>query len=104
MAEVIATRTRDDWATLFDGNDDCLQPVLDLLEAPNHPHLQAREAFTEIGGTSQPSPAPRFSRTPSEISRLSPTPGEGGQEALREWGFSEDDINRIAGSQAGKES
>jgi alpha-methylacyl-CoA racemase len=104
MAEVIATRTRDDWAALFDGNDDCLQPVLDLLEAPNHPHLQAREAFTEIGGTTQPSPAPRFSRTPSEISRLSPTPGEGGQEALREWGFSEDDINRIAGSQAGKES
>lgn len=95
MADVIATRTRDEWAALFDGNDDCVQPVLDLLEAPDHPHLQARDAFIDVDGTTQPSPAPRFSRTPSTVNRPSPLPGEGGQQALREWGFSEADIDRI---------
>jgi alpha-methylacyl-CoA racemase len=100
MGEVIASRTRDQWVALFDGDDDCVQPVLDLVEAPNHPHLRARDAFTEIGGTTQPSPAPRFSRTPSEIVRVSPGPGEGGGDALREWGFADADIDRIIGSAA----
>ena len=96
MGEVIAARTRDEWVTLFDGDDDCVQPVLDLIEAPNHPHLQARDSFTHIAGTTQPSPAPRFSRTPSEIVRVSPSPGEGGEQALRDWGFTDADIARIA--------
>ena len=96
MAQVIAARTRNEWVELFDADDDCVQPVLDLVEAPNHPHLQARESFTEIGGTTQPSPAPRFSRTPSEITRLSPSPGEGAGDVLRDWGFSDADIARIA--------
>ena len=92
MAELVATRTRDDWVALFDGNDDCVQPVLDLNEAPAHPHNRERGSFVEVDGTTQPAPAPRFSRTPSTISRRSPHPGEGGLDALREWGFGEDDL------------
>lgn len=96
MAGVIESRTRSEWEALFDGDDDCVQPVLDLTEAPNHPHLRARDAFTEIDGTIQPSPAPRFSRTPSEITRLSPTPGQGGRDVLHDWGFSDDEIDHMA--------
>jgi alpha-methylacyl-CoA racemase len=104
MAKVIAARSRDEWVELFEADDDCVQPVLDLVEAPNHPHLQARGSFTEIGGTTQPSPAPRFSRTPSKITRLSPSPGEGAEQALRDWGFSDADITRIATSVSTKEA
>ena len=78
--------------------------MLDLLEAPLHPHLLAREAFTDIEGTTQPAPAPRFSRTPSEISRLSPTPGEGGEQALKDWGFNPAEIRRITGRDGNQES
>lgn len=92
MAEVIATRTRDQWVELFDGDDDCVQPVLDLHEAPDHPHNRARDAFVEVDGTTQPAPAPRFSRTPSTITRRSPHPGEGGREALADWGIDPDDV------------
>jgi alpha-methylacyl-CoA racemase len=95
MAGVIAARTRAQWVELFDGDDDCVQPVLDLNEAPSHPHLQARGSFVEVDGTTQPAPAPRFSRTPSEIVRRSPRPGEGGEQALREWGLSDDEIARF---------
>ncbi len=92
MAKVFAARTRDDWVELFDGDDDCVQPVLDLMEAPSHPHLQAREAFVRVGDTTQPAPAPRFDRTPSEVVRPSPYPGQGGEQALQEWGLTDQEM------------
>ncbi|MDH4146891.1 MAG: CoA transferase, partial [Acidimicrobiia bacterium] len=59
-----------------------------------------RGAFVEIDGTRQPAPAPRFSRTPSEIRRISPRPGQGGRELLAEWGFSAAEIDALAASGA----
>ncbi|MCB1632925.1 MAG: CoA transferase, partial [Pseudomonadales bacterium] len=41
-------------------------PVLDLAEAPQHPHFAARDAFRPKLGGAVPNPAPRFSRTPAE--------------------------------------
>ncbi|MFV0259162.1 MAG: CaiB/BaiF CoA transferase family protein [Acidimicrobiales bacterium] len=102
MADLIATRTRDEWVALFDGDDDCVQPVLDLLEAPTHPHLQARRSFVEVDGTTQPAPAPRFDRTPSEITRAGPRPGEGGEAALRDWGLDDDEMAYFLRRDAGE--
>lgn len=59
----IATRTRDEWAAVFDGTDACVTPVLTWGEAPRHPHMAARSNLVEIDGATQPAPAPRFSRT-----------------------------------------
>ena len=96
MAALFLTEPRDHWAALFDGDDDTVMPILDLLEAPNHPQNAARGAFVEVGDTVQPAPAPRFSRTPSQVRRISPTPGEGGAEALTEWGFSPGEVARLS--------
>jgi alpha-methylacyl-CoA racemase len=95
MAALFATRTRDEWAALFDGDDDTVMPVLDWSEAPDHPQNAQRDAFVDVDGITQPAPAPRFSRTPSEISRLSPRPGQGGAEALAEWGIDPDRLERL---------
>ncbi len=92
VGEVFATKSRDEWAAIFDGPDDTVMPVLDLLEAPEHPQNVERQAFVELDGTVQPAPAPRFSRTPSELRRVGPRPGQGGDEAMTEWGFTSDDI------------
>ena len=67
LAAVFATRTRDEWCAIFDGSDACITPVLDMDEAPAHPHNRARNTYVERSGVTQPAPAPRFSRTPSEI-------------------------------------
>jgi alpha-methylacyl-CoA racemase len=64
LAAVFRTRTRDQWCQLLEGTDACVAPVLSLLEAPTHPHNQARATFIEVAGVTQPAPAPRFSRTP----------------------------------------
>jgi alpha-methylacyl-CoA racemase len=92
LAEVFATRTRDEWAALFEDADACVAPVLDLLEAPTHPHNQARGTFSEDFGITQPSPAPRFSRTPGSIDRPPPRPGEHTDEVLTESGIDPDEL------------
>jgi alpha-methylacyl-CoA racemase len=63
FAAIFASRTRDDWTAVFDGTDACVAPVLSPAEAAQHPHNAARGVFTEVGGLTQPAPAPRFSRT-----------------------------------------
>jgi alpha-methylacyl-CoA racemase len=49
----------------------------------------------EVAGVQQPRPAPRFSRTDSEIRRPPPNPGQDTDAALAEWGFSGDDVARL---------
>src|SRR6266567_209560 len=67
LAGIFKTQTRDAWCARTAGSDACLAPVLDLDEAPRHPHCTAREVFIEVDGIVQPAPAPRFSRSEAEI-------------------------------------
>ncbi|MEA2786402.1 MAG: alpha-methylacyl-CoA racemase, partial [Candidatus Eremiobacteraeota bacterium] len=64
IAAVFKQKTRDQWATLLEGTDACVAPVLSLDEAPAHPHMRARGVYRAVDGVVQPAPAPRFSRTP----------------------------------------
>jgi len=60
LAAVFRTKTRDEWAALFEPEDACVSPVLSMAEAPDHAHNQARGTFVNIGGITQAAPAPRF--------------------------------------------
>jgi alpha-methylacyl-CoA racemase len=90
LAGVIATRTRDEWAEIFDGTDGCVAPILSLGEAPSHPHNVARSTFVERDGVVQPAPAPRFSRTGAEIQRSPSYPGQHTDEVLADWGVADE--------------
>ncbi len=92
LAELIATRTRDEWVALFADSDACVAPVLDLDEAPGHPHNRARGTFVAVDGAMQPAPAPRFSRTPGSVERPPPDHGEHTDEILSEIGLAAEDI------------
>lgn len=87
LAAHLATRPRDAWCELFAGSDACIAPVLDMDEAPKHPHNQARGTFIDIDGVMQPAPAPRFSRNTPARPRP-PAPGVTDEGALADWGFS----------------
>ena len=95
LAAVFRTKTRDEWCALLEGTDACFAPVLSLSEAPAHPHNIARETFVTVDGVVQPAPAPRFSRTPGAIQRPPARSGEHTEDALRDWGFSTDDVVRL---------
>ena len=64
MDAIFKTKTRAEWTNLLEGSDACAMAVQTLHEAPDHPHLKARETFVVRDGKVQPAPAPRFSRTP----------------------------------------
>lgn len=86
IAQVIKTRTRDEWCLVFDGTDSCFAPVLTLEEAPHHPHLLERATYVEVDGVTQPAPAPRFSRTvPSTPKAFQPWHPDEAQEILGPW-------------------
>jgi alpha-methylacyl-CoA racemase len=95
IAEVLATRTRDEWAAAFAGSDACLTPVLGLAEAAAHPHLAARGTFPECDGVPQPGPAPRFSRTPGAVRGAQRLPGEDTRDALVAWGFGPEEVTGL---------
>ncbi|MGV9248349.1 CaiB/BaiF CoA transferase family protein [Streptomyces sp. NPDC003710] len=85
VAARFKTRTRDEWTALFEGSDACVAPVLSLREAPAHPHLAARGTFTDHGGITQPSPAPRFSVTHTAVHGGPAQPGADTAQVARDW-------------------
>ena len=72
LAEVFATKTRDEWAEIFFDSDACVAPVLSPWEAHQHPANAERGTFVEVDGLIQPAPAPRFSRTPGQRHGMPP--------------------------------
>jgi alpha-methylacyl-CoA racemase len=100
FAEIFKSKTRDEWSAIFDGTDACVVPVLSPWEAHLHPHNVARSTFVEVDGTVQPAPAPRFSRTPSAISKPPSPPGADTISALVEWGVAEDAVKKLRESGA----
>lgn len=95
FAEVFIAKTRDEWCDIMEGTDVCFAPVLSMDEAAKHPHNIARETFVDIDGVVQPAPAPKFSRTKSEIQGAPCSPGQHTDEALGSWGVSEDTISSL---------
>src|SRR3954471_3375966 len=82
FAEIFRTRTRDAWAEIFEPAEACTTPVLGLFEAERHPHNVARNGFVQHDGMKVPTPAPRFSQTPAELTSTSVADAE---EVLRRW-------------------
>ena len=95
-AEIFRRRTRDDWAARAEATDSCMAPVLSMAEAAEHPHNVARSTFIDVGGVTQPAPAPRFGGTPAGPTGPPCRPGEGGLQALTDWGVEGDRLAELA--------
>jgi len=87
IAARIVSKTRQQWCEIMEGTDVCFAPVLNMEEAPQHPHNKARNSFVNVQGSIQTAPAPRFDRTPGEVGRLPVTAGTDSDEILAELGI-----------------
>jgi alpha-methylacyl-CoA racemase len=100
FAQVFLTKTRDEWAAVFYGTDACAFPVLSLAEAQADKHNKLRGTFAPSGDLPdsmlEPLPAPKLSRTPGLQPRPSPQPGAATDDVLKEYGWSQDEIERLA--------
>ena len=100
LDQLFKTRTRQQWCDIMEGTDVCFAPVLDLKEAPSHPHNIDRKTFVELDGVVQPAPAPRFSRTQGEIQGPAAMAGEHTREVLSAWNFTDQEIGELQASGA----
>ena len=95
VKDIILTKTREEWCQIMEGTDVCFAPVLNMEEAPNHPHNKARQTFIELEGATQPAPAPRFSRTNPEVQSSPSLVGEHTDEILQSLNLGADEIEKL---------
>jgi len=75
IGNAIAQRSLAEWQVLFDDLDACVEPVLSLREASEHPQLRARNMVIEVprpDGSGQPQLGHpiKFSATPCESTHI----------------------------------
>ena len=100
ITKIFLNKSRDEWCDLMEGTDVCFAPVLDMSEAPKHPHNIERKTFIDLEGVTQPAPAPRFSRTEPEVVSSPSIVGEHTNEVLSSIGLSDEDISSLKTSGA----
>ena len=100
LEKIFKQKSQAQWCELMEGTDVCFAPVLTFMDAPNHPANVARNTYIEVDGLTQPAPAPRFSRTPSEVAHGSHVAGQDTDNILQAMGFAEQEISSLRDSGA----
>lgn len=98
MNEVLLTKTKDEWIAEFDAAGVPVGPVHTVGEALNHPQASARNMVVDLehpqaGHTRALGCPVHFSKTPTRIDRPAPMLGEHSRELLREYGFTDGEID-----------
>ena len=100
MNDVLATRTKAEWIAAFDAAGVPVGPVHSIGEALEHPQTRARDMIVDLehpqAGPTRALGCPvHFSRTPTQITRPAPLLGEHTRDLLREYDYSDAEINRL---------
>lgn len=99
LDEIFATRTRDEWAPIFDREGVWWTPIQSISELEHDAQMRAAGCFMSVEtrwGPKRMVPGPvDFYGTPWQVPRGSPPVGGNNEAILRELGSSADDIERL---------
>ena len=95
LAELFATRPRDEWASLFAAVDCCITPILSPEEALANEQLSARQMVLNVDGLTQFAPPLKMSGFEFSIRQQAPKAGEHNAAILVAAGYSADEIQRL---------
>ena len=106
LGAVLKTKTRDEWDSVMAGSDACFAPVLTMVEAASYSANTERSVYTDVEGMTHPAPAPRFSRTPSQIRHGTQALGADTVSVLEDGGMEASAIQALleTGAAVGSES
>jgi len=93
-------KTRDEWFEELRQRDICVGPVYGIDEVFDDPHVKARGMIAELqhpefGTVRQVGVGPKFSDTPGAVRTTSPKRGAHTEEALRDAGYAESEIEEM---------
>ncbi|KAM6985206.1 alpha-methylacyl-CoA racemase [Aplochiton taeniatus] len=97
FTKCFATKTQEEWSSIFEGTDACVTPVLSFDQVSSHSHNQERGSFIQDAqGEESPRPAPVLSRSPAQpcLDR-DPVIGEHTRPVLEEYGFKPEEIDKM---------
>lgn len=95
LEDVFATKTRDQWESVFAGTDACVTPVLDYAEAASHRANAERRAVVQDGRWLHPQIAPRLATQPLATHFEIATKGGNYAAILAEAGLNENEISQL---------
>ena len=109
MNAVLRTRTRAEWQAAFDAAGVPAGPVHTVGEALSHPQTLARGMVVTLehpqAGATRALGCPiHFSATPTQISRPAPLLGQHSRELLKEFGYTDAQVNTFLSKNAIAES
>ncbi len=92
VAAIIRSRTLDEWLTLAQTLDACIEPVRDFGETLNDPQVRARGLVNDVGGIPHISSVFTFAHVPPTPA---PRQGQHTRRVLQHLGMSEEEINAL---------
>ncbi|WP_284305043.1 CoA transferase, partial [Marinospirillum insulare] len=100
LSRIFASKNYADWQSIFKSVDACVEPVLTLTEAANHPQLVEREMVVEVEtsyGTKikQIASPIKFSRNPATYKQAGSGLGAQSHQVLKELGYTSEAIKRL---------
>ncbi len=96
LAKIFASKSRDEWETLFSGTDACVTPVLSYKEAAEHPVNMDRASYIKDGNWNHPQMAPRFDSVPLLDEFEIEEKGSNTADILHDIGYDQDIIAKLA--------
>jgi alpha-methylacyl-CoA racemase len=95
LAELFATRPRDEWASMFAAVDCCITPILSPEEALANEQILARKMVVQEDGLTQFAPPLKMSGFEFSIRQAAPKSGEHNAAILAAAGYSTAEIQRL---------
>jgi len=100
LTSIFKSKTFSQWQEIFSEADLCVEPVLNFLEACEHPQLQARDMLVDVpmadGQVQQQRGNPiKFSTCNTHYSRTGGSVGADGKDVLEELGLDEKTIDKL---------